>query len=74
MLRWRLESLWLIASILAVGLILVVYALANEAPTAIDAFAAFLAVVGGTALYLTAGIVRLVVWGIRLTGKTQANP
>jgi hypothetical protein len=53
------EFVWLMGAIIAVGLALVADALAHEAPTALDVFAAFVAVIGGVAIYAVAGLCRL---------------
>ena len=66
MIRWvTREAVWPAGGILAVGLVLVVVALANGAPTSLDAFAAFVAVVGGIGIYALAGVARLALRAIR---------
>jgi hypothetical protein len=57
--RFAHELIWLGGSILVTSLVLILIALANGAATSLDAFAAFLALVGGVALYGVSGAVRL---------------
>jgi hypothetical protein len=64
---WLLrEIVWFAASVLAVTLVLVLFAVANDAGTAVfDVFTAFAAVVGGIAIYAIGGILRLALWALR---------